>query len=150
MQHKKAYIRDKRSPTPKHELVSRVMSANKAKDTKPELMLRKLLWKNNVRGYRLNWKKAPGKPDIAFPAKKLAIFIHGCFWHRCPLCARSLPKHNTEFWKNKFDRNVIRDRSKSLQLEELGWKVITLWECQLKQNTQGIVENILQEIAIKT
>ena len=77
----KEYIRDGRSPVPKKEATSKVMSANKGKDTNPELLLRKELWKNNIKGYRLHWKKVPGSPDIAFPKKKLAIFINGCFWH---------------------------------------------------------------------
>lgn len=144
------YSRDKRSPMPKNASVSRVMSANKPRNTKPELTLRKLLWDTNARGYRLNWKKVPGKPDIAFPGKKLAIFVHGCFWHRCPICATSLPKHNTKFWKNKFDRNIERDRVKTGQLEQAGWKVITVWECQLKKEPEKIVDNILQEIVLKT
>jgi DNA mismatch endonuclease (patch repair protein) len=150
MKDEQPYIRDKRSPTPKSASVSRVMSANKAKDTKPELALRKLLWLSGARGYRLNWKKVPGRPDIVYPGKKLAIFVHGCFWHRCPICTTSLPKHNTEFWRNKFDRNVARDHAKNMQLEELGWNVITVWECQLKKEPEKIVENILQEIASKT
>ncbi len=138
----KTYVRDKRSPTPKHAGVSKVMSANKAKDTKPELTLRKLLWEQGVRGYRLNWKKVPGRPDIAFPGKKVAVFVHGCFWHRCPICARTLPKHNTDFWKAKFDRNTKRDESKKEQLEALGWKVVTVWECEIKKDAAGVTERI--------
>ena len=149
-QEHKQYIRDKRSPVPKSAAVSSTMSANKGKNTKPELTLRRLLWSSGVRGYRLNWKKVPGRPDLAFPGKKLAVFVHGCFWHRCPICTKALPKHNTEFWRNKFYRNVVRDRSKADQLEQMGWKVITVWECQLKEAPQKIVENILQEIATKT
>jgi DNA mismatch endonuclease (patch repair protein) len=142
----KQYSRDKRSPVPKNASVSSVMSANKAKNTKPELALRKLLWSKGIRGYRLNWKKAPGRPDIAFPGKKLAIFVHGCFWHRCPICTKALPKHNTEFWQKKFDRNVERDQAKADQLKELGWKVAIVWECQLKEQPDAIMKNILQEI----
>jgi len=150
MQNEKAYSRDKRSPTPKSATVSRVMSANKSRNTKPELALRKLLWASSARGYRLHWKKAPGRPDIAFPGRGLAIFVHGCYWHRCPLCAYPLPKHNTDFWQQKFSRNVTRDQTKTRQLETLGWKVITVWECQLKAAPSAIVENILQQIAAKT
>lgn len=145
----KTYSRDKRSPTPKSAVVSGVMSAIKAKNTKPELALRQLLWSNDVRGYRLNWKNAPGRPDIAFPGRKLAIFVHGCFWHRCPICAKPNPKHNSEFWQNKFDKNVSRDQMKTTQLQDLGWTVITVWECQLKDEPGKIVENILQELKVK-
>ena len=103
---KKTYIRDKRSPVPLNANVSRVMSSNKAKNTKPELRLRKALYAGGVRGYRINWKKVPGKPDIAFPGRKISIFINGCYWHRCPYCKLSLPKTNTEFWKEKFSDEI--------------------------------------------
>jgi DNA mismatch endonuclease (patch repair protein) len=122
------YIRDSRSPTPKHKGISKVMSANKAKNTKPELALRKALWTYGIKGYRINWKKVPGRPDIAFPGRKLAIFVNGCFWHRCPTCNYVLPKHNTEFWKNKFEKNVQRDENKKNQLVNLGWNVLVIWE----------------------
>jgi len=109
------YVRDKRSPVPKSEAVSRVMSAYKAKDTKPELLLRKALWAAGHRGYRLHYKiKLPSlrrrgvaasatgwfsafqtvRPDISFVSKKIAIFVHGCIWHRCPKCNYPLPKTN--------------------------------------------------------
>jgi DNA mismatch endonuclease, patch repair protein len=117
--------------------ISNVMKANKAKDTKPELMLRKFLWENGFRGYRLNWKKIPGRPDVCYPKRKLAIFVNGCFWHRCPICSLTLPKSNTEFWKKKFELNVIRDATKKEALEEHGWKVLVLWECELKNKDLG-------------
>lgn len=142
----KQYSRDKRSPTPKHAGVSKVMSANKAKNTKPELVLRKTLWHAGLKGYRLNWKKVAGRPDIAFPGKKLAIFVHGCFWHRCPTCAYPLPKHNTDFWANKFDRNAQRDEVKRAGLLKLGWKVITVWECEIKEGLEKIVINISDQL----
>ena len=82
----KKYIRDKRSPKPLSESTSKVMSANKAKNTKPEIALRKALWSEGYKGYRLNWKNVPGRPDIAYPGKKIAIFVNGCYWHRCPKC----------------------------------------------------------------
>jgi len=140
------YIRDGRSPIPKNEVTSKVMSANKGKDTKPELLLRKELWKNNIKGYRLHWKKVPGSPDMAFPKKKLAIFINGCFWHRCPHCNLSLPKSNTEFWKEKFDRNIARDKKKNELLKNIGWKVIVIWECMIKNDILDSVNNIKKEL----
>ena len=85
------YVRDGRSPIPKNASVSKVMSKNRSKGTKPELALRRFLFQNGIRGYRLNWKKAPGKPDIAFPGRKIAIFVHGCFWHHCPKCNNGYP-----------------------------------------------------------
>lgn len=146
----KIYVRDKRSPSPKHEGVSRVMSANKAKNTKPEITLRKELWRNGVKGYRLNWKKVPGRPDITFPGRKIAIFVNGCFWHRCPNCNYTLPKHNTNFWENKFSKNTVRDKIKQQNLEEMGWKVFVIWECEIKNNLKGIVENLTKKISSNT
>lgn len=134
MADKKIYVRDKRSPTPSSENVSKVMSSNKGKDTKPELLLRKLLWKNGLRGYRIHPKKIPGKPDVCFISRKVAIFINGCFWHRCPYCNYKLPKQNKQFWENKFSNNVRRDKEKIMQLKKMKWKVITVWECQLKKH----------------
>lgn len=133
MADKKIYIRDKRSPTPSSGNVSKLMSSNKGKNTKPELLLRKLLWKNGLKGYRIHPKKLPGKPDVCFISRKVAIFINGCFWHRCPYCNYELPIHNKHFWENKFNNNVRRDKEKILQLKKMKWKVITVWECQLKK-----------------
>lgn len=82
----KNYIRDGRAPIPESEITSKVMSAVRGKDTKPELALRKALKDVGIQGYRLHWKRAPGRPDIAYPGSKVAIFVHGCFWHRCPYC----------------------------------------------------------------
>ena len=142
----KEYIRDGRSPIPQNEVTSKVMSANKGKDTKPELLLRKELWKNNIRGYRLHWKKAPGRPDIAFPKKKLAIFVNGCFWHRCPHCNLSLPKSHSEFWTEKFDKNIARDKKKIELLKNIGWKVLVIWECMIKNDILDSVNIIKKEL----
>ena len=139
---KKVYIRDKRSPVPLNENVSRVMSSNKAKNTKPELKLRKALYADGIRGYRLNWKKVPGKPDIAFPGKKIGIFINGCYWHRCPYCELSLPKTNTDFWKKKFEKNIKRDKKKEKELLDLGWTVLVFWECKIKTNIKDCINKI--------
>lgn len=112
------------------------MRSNKSKNTKPEIVFRKALWDKGIRGYRLHWKKAPGKPDIAFPGKRIAIFLNGCFWHRCPKCQLSLPKHNLDFWKKKFDRNVERDKEKIEALQQENWKTLVIWECELKADIQ--------------
>lgn len=135
----KVYIRDGRAPIPEKEATSRVMSANKAKNTKPEITLRKALFNNGLRGYRLHWKKVPGRPDIAYPSKKIAIFVNGCFWHRCPYCKPSFPKSNVEFWKNKFKKNKERDKRKKRELEKVGWKVLVFWECQIKNDLETCV-----------
>lgn len=128
---KREYIRDGRAPIPEKEMTSRIMSSIRDRNTKPETILRSELWKNGIRGYRLHVKNIPGRPDIAFPRKRLAIFVNGCFWHRCPLCNLSLPKSHTDFWRDKFDKNIERDKRKVDQLKTLGWKVITIWECQI-------------------
>jgi len=94
-----------RNPVPSSETVSRTMQANRAKDTAPERILRKSLWECGLRGYRLHSKAVPGRPDISFGRPKVAIFVHGCFWHRCPKCSLPLPKSNREFWIKKFRRN---------------------------------------------
>lgn len=120
------------------------MRSNKSKDTKPELAMRKALWQAGIRGYRLHWKKAPGKPDIAFPGKKLAIFLNGCFWHRCPKCKLSMPKNNSDFWVLKFERNVERDQQKIDSLKKLNWKVIVIWECEMKHDLSEKVKRVKQ------
>jgi DNA mismatch endonuclease (patch repair protein) len=142
----KAYSRDKRSPLPKNELVSKVMRANKAKGTMPELIFRKVLYDNGYRGYRINYKKVPGTPDIAFIAKKIAIFINGCYWHRCPTCNLQIPKSNIDFWEDKFKLNVQRDIVKKEALFKMGWRVIYIWECQLKKERIKNVLNTLENI----
>lgn len=138
----KIYIRDRRSPTPKDELTSKIMSSIKAKNTKPELILRKSLWQEGIKGYRIHWKKAPGRPDIAFPKKKLAIFVNGCFWHRCPYCMSIAPKTNSDFWEHKFNANTERDYKKQIELENMGWVVITIWECKIKKDLPSCIHSI--------
>lgn len=110
------------------------MQGNKRKDTKPELLVRQRLREAGLTGYRLQWKKAPGRPDIAFPGRKVAIFVNGCFWHRCPHCHPSTPKRNVAFWQAKFRRNVERDAAAIHDLEAMGWQAITVWECELKRD----------------
>lgn len=131
------------SPCASSPNVSKVMRANKASGTKPELILRKFLFGNGFKGYRLNWAKTIGRPDICYPSKKLAIFVHGCFWHRCPICTTNFPKTNTEFWRTKFELNVSRDTAKKESLNALGWKVLELWECELKRKDFSRVLNFL-------
>jgi DNA mismatch endonuclease (patch repair protein) len=142
------YKRDGRAPLPLKESTSMVMSSNRAKDTKPELSLRKALWQAGMRGYRKNWKKAPGRPDIAFPGKKIAVFVNGCFWHSCPYCRPNIPKSHNSFWKQKFMNNVLRDKVKVSQLKRAGWKVLTIWECKLKKNVQRSVARVEELLKI--
>lgn len=112
--------------------VHKSMQGNKRKDTKPELLVRQRLREAGLGGYRLQWK-VPGHPDVAWPGKKAALFIHGCYWHRCPHCKLSLPKKNTEYWVAKFNRNQERDAQNEAALIADGWKVHVVWECELKK-----------------
>ena len=98
--------------------------------------------KNGIKGYRLHWKKATGTPDIAFPGKKIAIFINGCFWHRCSICNPSIPKSNIDFWNKKFQRNIERDELKFKILKEQGWTVVVVWECQIRKDLSSQIENL--------
>lgn len=127
--------------------IRKSMKGNKRANTKPELLVRQRLRAAGLTGYRLQWAKAPGRPDIAFPGRKIAIFVNGCFWHRCPHCHPSVPKRNTAFWEAKFARNVERDRAAVAALEEAGWTVITIWECELKRaNIDETMERVLGQI----
>ncbi|WP_417230503.1 very short patch repair endonuclease [Thermophilibacter sp.] len=122
-----------RVPEASSEATRHVMQANRSKNTGPELAVRAALRAAGLTGYRLHWKKAPGKPDVCFPGRRVAIFIHGCFWHRCPHCAPSRPKTHAQFWEEKFARNRARDRRDVEQLLAAGWTVLVVWECQLKR-----------------
>lgn len=108
------------------------MVGNKGKNTKPELFVRRRLREEGLAGYRLHWR-VPGHPDIAYPGKKVAIFVNGCFWHRCPHCNPSTPKSNQDYWVPKFKRNVERDRENVAALKADGWRVHVIWECELKK-----------------
>ena len=138
--------RDSRNPEPSSEVTTRVMKANKGKDTKPEIMVRQVLRESGFPGYRLNWKKVPGRPDIAYPGRKIAIFVNGCFWHRCPFCNLSTPKTHSDFWQQKFQKNVERDERKTSELEDMGWTVYTVWECQIKKDTKAALEEVLNAL----
>ncbi len=115
------------------EATRHVMQANKSKNTKPELLVRRALREAGLPGYRLHWKACPGKPDICYPGRKVAIFVNGCFWHRCPHCDLPLPRKNVEFWEGKFRRNRERDARVDELLVADGWTVLVVWECQLKK-----------------
>jgi len=108
------------------------MRAVKSRDTTPELVVRALL-RRFAPGYRLQRKDAPGHPDIAYMARKRAIFVHGCFWHGhdCPRGAR-MPKANADYWSRKIARNRARDIANAEKLAKQGWRALTVWECELK------------------
>mgnify|MGYP001300842414 CR=1 FL=1 len=107
-----------------------MMSGIKGKDTHPEIAVRKFLHANGFR-FRLHRKDLPGKPDIVLPKLNTIIFVNGCFWHRhnCKK-GKHLPKSNVDFWKDKLEKNKIRDRKNATALRDSGWQVLTIWECQ--------------------
>jgi len=108
------------------------MSQIKGKDTKPELLVRKFLFPKGFR-YRLYVKTLPGKPDIVLPRYKAIVFIHGCFWHGHENCKYFIiPKTRTEWWLNKIVKTKTRDEIEKYKLQEMGWKIITIWECELE------------------
>lgn len=127
---------------------SRCMVAIKGKDTKPEMIIRKYLFSRGLR-FRVQVRKLPGTPDIVLPKYKTVIFVNGCFWHGHEGCKYfRLPKSNVEFWSEKIERNIERDRESMQALFDLGWKVIRVWECELrnKANREETLDGIYNSI----
>lgn len=112
---------------------SRMMSGIRGKDTKPELLIRKYLHARGLR-FRLHVKDLPGKPDMVFPKYRTVVFVHGCFWHRHAGCKyATTPSNRADFWENKLSDNVARDQYQLAALNELGWHVVVVWECELRE-----------------
>jgi DNA mismatch endonuclease (patch repair protein) len=131
------------------EIRSYNMSCIRNKNTEPEQIVRGYLFSRGFR-YRKNYKSLPGHPDIVLPKYKTCIFINGCFWHKHEGCKYFVwPKSNSEFWYKKIEENVKRDEANYQRLKALGWKVIVIWECELKKdvrdNTLKNVEKIIVE-----
>jgi DNA mismatch endonuclease (patch repair protein) len=120
------------------------MSRIRGKDTSPEIRIRKLLFSKCIRGYRVNYKLI-GKPDIVFVKKKVAIFIDGCFWHKCPIHFQE-PSTRKEFWLEKINRNVERDNLINLKLKEAGWEVIRIWEHKVREDPELVVREIIARL----
>ena len=118
------------------------MSRIRARDTAPELSLRRALRAIGCTGYRLHYAKVPGRPDVAFVGRKVAVFVHGCFWHGCPHCAQRKPKSNSDFWTRKLQANKARDARKVRALRKAGWQVITVWECRVTKDAEGNDETL--------
>lgn len=118
------------------------MSQIKGKNTKPEVILRKILYAKGFRGYRIHYKLI-GKPDIVFIKSKIAIFVDGCFWHKCPLCFVK-PGTRTKFWIKKINNNVKRDKTVTKNLEKEGWIVLRFWEHEIKKSADKIAAKILR------
>ncbi|MEW7985372.1 MAG: very short patch repair endonuclease [Candidatus Thiodiazotropha sp.] len=125
---------------------SEIMALVSQKNTKPELVVRSYLHKKGLR-YRLHVKELPGKPDIVFRRLKTVLFINGCFWHghrvgKCKLAR--IPKSNVDFWKTKIEGNRERDERNWRKLEEQGWRVIVVWECQLSE--KGVLDKLAKDL----
>jgi len=123
------------------------MRANRARDTGPERTLRRALRRAGHPGYRLNWRAAPGRPDVAYPGRRIAVFVHGCFWHHCPRCQMGLPRSNQGFWARKFELNQARDARNRAELEGRGWRVHEVWECDIRDRLADVVTAIAADVA---
>lgn len=126
-----------RIPPASSVAVSHVMAANRGRDTSIELLLRASIRRLGMTGYRANYRISERRVDLAFPSKRVAIFVHGCFWHRCPTCNLALPKTHTRYWKEKFERNAERDVLVRGELEALGWQVAEIWEHEIREDSEG-------------
>lgn len=127
---------------------SQVMSRIRGRNTKPEMLVRRTAHALGLR-FRLHRKDLPGSPDIVFPARKTALFVHGCFWHRHDGCRFAyVPKSNATFWSKKFERNVERDREAMDGLRRAGWRPVVIWECETKQaDLAARIGRLLKEAA---
>ena len=134
---------DKITPEQRHYTMSRI----RGKDTKPEILVRKYLFSEGFR-FRKNDKRYPGHPDIVLPKYKTVVFVNGCFWHGHEGCKYyTIPKTNTDFWIAKVQRNQARDRSDIEKLSQMGWNVITIWECQLeKASMEQTLGKLIEDI----
>lgn len=125
---------------------SEVMSRVRGRDTKPEMRVRRALHAAGLR-YRLQARELPGRPDIVFRRVKVAVFVHGCFWHRHPGCDHArMPKSRTEFWEGKLGGNVERDARNVAELEAAGWTVLTVWECDSRD--EGAIAALVDRVRL--
>lgn len=138
-----------RSPPASSPAVAKSMRSNKSKNTKPELALKAALRASGAGCFTVNDRGLPGAPDICFPEAKVAVFVNGCFWHRCPSCDLPLPKRNTEFWRSKFERNVERDSENREKLKGLGWRPLVIWECELAEDLPAAVCRVREAVTMK-
>jgi len=130
-------------PQKRSEIMAKVHSDN----TTPEIRVRKLLHSMGYR-FRLHRCDLPGNPDIVLPKYKTAIFVHGCFWHGCPTCrhAKIRPIANADYWNKKLDRTMERDKNNVAALEQLGWRVIVIWECETKKRCADKLTSRIKEL----
>lgn len=123
------------------------MSQIRAKNTKPEMLVRRFLFSHGYR-YKLHDKSLPGCPDLVLPKYRTVIFVHGCFWHGHDGCRYfKIPKTRTDWWREKIERNIERDNDNELRLAELGWKIIVVYECQLQRsNMNNTLSNVIAQL----
>ena len=121
------------------------MAAVRARDTKPELMIRKALHASGLR-YRLNVRNLPGKPDIVLPRHRAVVFVHGCFWHRHECDLFRWPESRPEFWRDKLNTNAARDITSAEALEKGGWRQAVIWECALKGRKKRDFQDTMQRL----
>jgi DNA mismatch endonuclease (patch repair protein) len=131
---------DKLTPERRSELMSRIRS----KDTAPEWVVRRLLHAMGYR-YRLHYGRLPGRPDVVFAGRRIAIFVHGCFWHRHTCTLASRPKSNSAYWQQKLEGNAVRDARAQAALREAGWKTLVVWECETRGKDLEPLARRLQE-----
>ncbi len=128
---------------------SQVMARVKSGNTKPELAVRSVLHGMGYR-FRLHRKDLPGRPDIVLPKYKTVVFVHGCFWHQHPGCKKAtIPKQNAEFWEAKLSRNRERDERNLRELDNMGWKTIVVWECEVR-DTEKLIGKLLNALPQRT
>ena len=128
---------------------SRMMAAVRGTDTMPELYVRRQLFAAGFR-FRLHAKALPGKPDIVLPRFRIAVFVHGCFWHGHSCARGRRPATNVQFWQAKIDGNIRRDRKNRADLKAAGWSVVVVWQCRLESATQAVHERLKQLSAAQT
>lgn len=120
------------------------MAAVKNRNTGPELELRKALYARGLRGWRCNYKRASGRPDIAWPARRVAVFVDGAFWHGHP--SRHKPGRSGDYWDRKIEQNVARDRRVNRELGDSGWSVLRIWDFEIRKDLEGVVTRVVNAL----
>jgi DNA mismatch endonuclease, patch repair protein len=133
-------LADEVADTRTKEQRSRIMASIRPKHTSPEVALRKALYAAGVRGWRCHYKRAPGTPDLAWAGRRVAVFVDGAFWHGHP--SRYKPGRSGSYWDQKIERNVARDQRVDAELEQLGWRVVRVWDFEVRKDMSSIVERI--------